>query len=200
MVDSFWVPLSVQLVEKSADDFLCNHLLCLKSHYLHANAFRGKTLILWAPFEMKIGNVLGMVRKKEKGKKGKKKENSFAKQISLKKSFVHYTDGSCDVWRMARRFAPLKHKKGCLVCLGQAWTCQDSSNITQRSFVGNHDVMNTSEQTAIFLVTNSEHWIVNLMVGETAHREPDGNLGRAERVGLSSGDTVPLGSWFSGSH
>lgn len=119
------------------------------------------------------------LEKKKRGKKEKKKENSFAKQISLKESFVHYTDGSRDVWRMARRFAPLKHKKGCLVCLGQAWTCQDSSNLTQRSFVGSHDVMNTSEQTAIFLATNSEHWIVNLTVGETAHREPDGN-----RVGL----------------
>ena len=67
---------------------------------------------------MKIGNVLGMVRKKENGKKEKKrkeKENSFAKQISLKESFVHYTDGSCDVRRMTRRFAPLKHKRGCLV-------------------------------------------------------------------------------------
>lgn len=69
---------------------------------------------------MKIGNVLGMVRKKEKGGEEKKKENSFAKQISLKESFVHYTGGSCDVWRMTRRFASLKRKKGCLVYLGQA--------------------------------------------------------------------------------
>lgn len=63
MVDSFWVPLSVQLVE-NAEAFLCNHLLFLKSHYLHADAVRVKTLILGAPFEMKIGSVLGMVRKK----------------------------------------------------------------------------------------------------------------------------------------
>lgn len=62
---------------KNADDFLCNHLLCLKSHYLHANAVRGKTLILWAPFEMKIGNVLGMVRKKENGKKKKRKKKTL---------------------------------------------------------------------------------------------------------------------------
>lgn len=33
--------------------------------------------------------------------------------------------------------------------------------------------------------------MVNPMVGETAHREPDGNLGRAERAGLSSGDMMP---------
>lgn len=51
---------------------------------------------------------------------------------------------------MARSFASLKRKKGCLVCLGQAWTCQDFSNIIQRSFVGGHGVLNTSEQTASF--------------------------------------------------